>query len=225
MYEIMFMMFIFVGGIYFFRYLPLMLKYRKSKYGAESGVGLVGFLFNTGNFGEGLTFFELERIDTYSKILTNLYIPTEEGTTEIDLLFIAPSGIYVLESKNYSGWIFGSEKSKNWTTVIFKSKHKFFNPIWQNNKHIKYLKMVLENTQPKSIVVFSDRCELKKLNVGRNVVVQRKQLKETILNDLAAKIYTNEQIDEFYNIMKRYANQSMIIKEQHINQLKNNSKQ
>lgn len=212
------MIFIFVLVIYFLIYSPSKHKHRKSNYRPKIRIYRGSYLFDKGKAGEAFTFFELQSIDTYSKILTNLYIPTEEGTTEIDLLFIAPSGIYVIESKNYSGWIFGSENSRNWTTVIFDSKYKFFNPIWQNRKHVKYLTKILENMQPKSIVVFSDRCEFKKLDVGSNIVIHRRQLKETIENDLATEIYTNEQIDEFYNIMKEYANQSTEVKQQHINQ-------
>jgi hypothetical protein len=53
---------------------------------------------------------------------------------------ISTKGIFVFESKNYSGWIFGSEKNRYWTQTLPKnSKNKFFNPIWQNKAHIKAL--------------------------------------------------------------------------------------
>jgi hypothetical protein len=51
--------------------------------------------------------------------MTNLYIPKKDGsTTEIDLIMLSQTGVYVFESKNYSGWIFGDEKSKNWMQTL-----------------------------------------------------------------------------------------------------------
>lgn len=163
------------------RYVPYILKYNKSNYKYESGVGLFKYLFDTGSFGEALIFFELEKLPMYSKIMANLYIPTEDGTTEIDVLYISSSGIYVIESKNYSGWIFGDEKARNWTAVLFKTKNKFLNPIWQNKKHIKYLSKVLVDVQLRSLIVFSERCELKKVNVEEGLVIKRGKLRKLIL--------------------------------------------
>ena len=110
---------IIVFPIYIFRYLPFIIKYYKSNYKKESGVGIFKFLLNIGYFGEGITFMELEKIPLYSKILPNLYIPTEDGTTEIDLVYVTTSGVYVIESKNYSGWIYGSYKQVACADIAF----------------------------------------------------------------------------------------------------------
>ena len=51
------------------------------------------------------------------KILFNLYIPTADGKyTQVDILFISPKGIFVIESKNYSGTIIGNEYDEKWNT-------------------------------------------------------------------------------------------------------------
>jgi len=34
-------------------------------------------------------------------------------------------GIFVIETKNYKGWIFGSENQKQWIQVNFKQKIAF----------------------------------------------------------------------------------------------------
>ena len=108
--------------------------------------------FNKGNYGEFLTYFSLEKMEGNHKLLTNLYVPKEDGsTTEIDLLLIYESGIFVFESKNYSGWTYGNEKYQKWTKIFpNKKKYQFFNPIGQNNGHISALKniMKLENDAP-----------------------------------------------------------------------------
>lgn len=55
-------------------------------------------------------------------------------------------GIYAVESKNYNGWIFGSEKSKSWTQIFQAGKkERFYDPIWQNTTHVKYLMQLLDS--------------------------------------------------------------------------------
>src|SRR5699024_9569409 len=78
----------------------------KSSYQEESGNNFYQYQFNKGVRGEANIFYVLESLPYDSKIMTNLYVPTRNGTTEIDLVYICPWGIYVIESKNYSGWIF-----------------------------------------------------------------------------------------------------------------------
>ena len=73
--------------------------------------------------------------------ISNLYIKDEDNrTTEIDLIMINPKGIFVFESKNVSGYIYGNPEKKYWTQYIGKNnKIELFNPIWQNKKHIQYI--------------------------------------------------------------------------------------
>lgn len=210
--------------VYLYKYLPLIIKYYKSNYKKEGGVGILKFLLNTGYFGEGLTFIELEKIPVYSKILPNLYIPTEDGTTEIDLVYITISGVYVIESKNYSGWIYGSYKQKEWMSNIYGKKYRFYNPIWQNNNHIKYLKQVLPNIKLNSLIVFSERCQLKKVNVDKKLVIKRNDLKERILLDKENSILSKEDIDNIYNMLKQYGNKTNKEKQAHIDALKKRNK-
>ena len=69
----------------------------------------------------------------------NVTLPTPDGTTQIDHIFVSPYGIFVVETKNMKGWIFGSEKQSQWTQKIFKQTFKFQNPLRQNYKHVKAL--------------------------------------------------------------------------------------
>ena len=114
--------------------LSIYLKYRKSSYKDASGNSFLQILFDKGNYGEFLIFSRLEKLERHHRLLTNIYLPKSDGsTTEIDILMIAETGIYVFESKNYSGWIFGDEKGRNWTQVLEnKQKNHFYNPVWQN---------------------------------------------------------------------------------------------
>ncbi len=91
-------------------------------------------------------------------LLNNITLPVDGGTTQIDHILVSKGGIFVLESKHYSGWIFANPSSPIWTQVIFKSKHKFQNPLRQNYKHIKTIQKVLDFVPSEhihSLVVFT----------------------------------------------------------------------
>ena len=53
----------------------------------------------------------------YKKVLINIYIPNGNHTNEIDSILINNYGVFVIESKGYSGWIFGNETNKTWTQI------------------------------------------------------------------------------------------------------------
>ncbi len=76
-------------------------------------------------------------------LLKNVTLPTEDGTTQIDHILVSQFGVFVIETKNMKGWIFGSEKQKQWTQKIFKHTSKFQNPLHQNYKHLKTLESTL----------------------------------------------------------------------------------
>lgn len=66
-------------------------------------------------------------------------LPTPSGSTQIDHIFVSRFGVFVVETKNMKGWIFGSEKRAEWTQQLYKKSFKFQNPLRQNYKHIKAL--------------------------------------------------------------------------------------
>lgn len=87
------------------------------------------------------------------------------GTTQIDHILLSPFGIFIIETKNYKGWIFGTERQKTWTQKIYKNSYKFQNPLHQNYKHQKVLEQILgdlvESEYLHSLVVFMPDCEFK----------------------------------------------------------------
>lgn len=128
-----------------------------------------------GFFGELFIRFILRFLDKDKYIVINdVLIPTVDGkTSQIDHVIISIYGIFVVETKNYNGWIFGSEHSKNWTQVIYKTKNQFLNPIIQNKGHVKALNDLLldyPNIKYIPIVVFTLNADFKKLDVTSPVV-------------------------------------------------------
>ncbi|NLB22456.1 MAG: NERD domain-containing protein [Clostridium sp.] len=115
------------GVITLFRFM----KFKGSDYKNASGNGFVKTCLDKGAYGEFLIYCELEKMKGKFKVLTNVYLNKGDGlTTEIDLILFGETGCYIIESKNYKGWIFGDEKHKNWTQTLKNNrKNKFFNPI------------------------------------------------------------------------------------------------
>jgi len=100
-------------------------------------------------------------------IFHDLYLKKSNGEfSQIDLVVVTKVGIIVFEVKDFSGWIFGNGNHSQWTQVLAygKSKFRFYNPIMQNNGHIKHLKKQLrqfESIPFYSVVVFYGDCVLK----------------------------------------------------------------
>jgi len=89
-------------------------------------------------------------------LIKNVTLPTDDGTTQIDHVIVSVYGVFVVETKNMKGWIFGSKDQRTWTQKIFKQSHKFQNPLFQNYKHTKTLETLLGlgEQQIFSLVVF-----------------------------------------------------------------------
>lgn len=184
-----------------------------------------------GKYGEKLTERELKWVQLFGrkgKTLRNVYLPTSDGgTSEIDVLFITQKGIFVFESKNYSGWIFGDEKSRNWTAMLpNRVKNQFYNPIMQNRTHLKWLANYVGDDVPLfSIIVFSERCELKKVTVhSENIkVIKRDSTYATVLElwEKNPDCIEPDHIEELYQSLKQLINVDEAIKAAHVANIKN----
>jgi len=166
--------------------------------------------------------------------LKNVYIPLKNGTTsEIDLLYITTKGFFVIESKNYSGYIFGNENQQEWTSTLYAgktwygkskvNKYKFYNPIWQNNTHIKALQEYLGFVHTFSIIVFGKNCEIKNINyTSSNVYVcHEKHLKRTLKSiwNSSADVYDFNILTELYDRLLPFSNPSAEVRQRHVNNI------
>lgn len=118
-----------------------------------------------GAFGEFLVKWAAKRLlpeETY-RPFHNVTLPTEDGTTQIDHIYVSKFGLFVVETKHMQGWIFGSEKQAQWTQSIFRKSFKFQNPLRQNYKHTKTLEAALGISKEAihSVIVFTGNSTLK----------------------------------------------------------------
>ncbi len=97
-------------------------------------------------------------------LLNHVTVQMEDGTTQVDHILISRYGVFVIETKDYKGWIFGGAKQRSWTQVLFRIKHGFQNPIHQNMRHVRAVQYLLNFLPPgaiKSVVVFTGEAEFR----------------------------------------------------------------
>ncbi len=159
------------------------------------------------------------------KIINNVVLNTNGRTAQIDHLIISDFGIFVIETKNYKGWILGGEHSEYWTQVIYKRKEKLYNPIRQNYGHIKVLKHYLQefpNIQYIPIVVFSKKATLKvrttsEVTYSHRLISVIKRYKEIVLDEY--------EKNEIYNQISAVNSSATYNRSQHIKAIKKRIKE
>lgn len=205
------------------------IRYRKTSYYKETGNSLKNINHNKGMRGEYLIYKRLKPLEKIGcKFLFNLYIPRNDTQmSEIDVLVIFKNGIIVFESKNYSGWIFGNVDQKMWIQTLPKGKGKseknsFYNPIFQNHTHINSLKKIVGTDIPiYSVVVFSERCNIKKLTGKSNIpVIYRDEIFSTVEKILETGEKSDLDVNEIYQKLSLYKKASEEIKRKHIEKIK-----
>lgn len=185
---------------------------------------------DTGLIGEFNIFKEFERMEE-KHILTNLYIPKENGTTaEIDLLVVNTKGIHVIESKNYTGKIIGDEKYDKWIQIARK-KSRFYSPFLQNANHILALKNFLPEIDDQAFtsnIIFGDSCVIEKMIITTPgvIVCQLKDFEYRYykMMYLRKDILTPEQVEQIYERLKVASLASPETKAKHVMDAKHSKK-
>ena len=169
--------------------------------------------------------------DVYHR-LNNITFPLANGgSTQIDHIIVSVYGIFVIETKNYKGWIYGSEKQKQWTQAFPNgSKFKFQNPLRQNYLHIKTLAdlLGLELSYFHSMIAFIGECELKTrdelpehvLTSGMVSYVKKKQDK-LLTEDEVTSIVEQIESNRFSKSWRTNRQHKAYLKDKHSNPSKN----
>jgi len=97
-------------------------------------------------------------------LMNHVTIRMDDGTTQVDHILISRFGVFVMETKDYKGWIFANATHETWTQVLFRLRFKFQNPIFQNKRHVRAVQGLLDFLPPeaiRSVVVFTGEAEFK----------------------------------------------------------------
>lgn len=126
----------------------------------------------------------------------DLLLPTADGkTTQVDHVVVSYFGVFVIETKNYAGTIYGNESQRNWTQMLGKQKYSLYNPVWQNHGHVKALQELFSDIPDvpfHSVVVFSERAKLK-VEARSAEVVRTGQLKAALTRQ-RAEVLCDDQV-------------------------------
>ena len=172
-----------------------------------------------GWFGEKKTQFNL-----WLSLNTKLYrrfhdviIPSQHGTTQIDHILVSPFGLFIVETKNYTGWIYGSESQANWTQVIYKSKHKFQNPLRQTHRHKKILSKHLRISESHIQTVISFVGDVQfKTELPSNVL--RSGI-GSYIKQFRVNVFSDKEVERICSLLKNVKSEVNISTEEHIQSL------
>lgn len=122
--------------------------------------------FGYQNRGEALVSHALQAhfVGPNYHLMNHITLNLNHRTTQVDHILVSRFGVFVIETKDYKGWIFADARWATWTQVLFKHKFTFQNPLIQNSHHLQAVHGLLEFLPPsavKSVVVFTGDAELK----------------------------------------------------------------
>ena len=150
-----------VGWLFYFaKFLPSQAEYR-------------------GRLGEQKVCSILKKLPAEYYLWNDIVLQRNGYSVQIDHVVISPYGIFVIETKNYTGWIYGNDDSDQWTKNIYGYRYHFGNPVKQNNSHVKALANLFCMSENSfiPIVVFLDRANLR-CNTNATVIYSKQLLDE-----------------------------------------------
>jgi len=163
--------------------------------------------FLRGWAGERFVKQQLAKLDQNEyKVLSNLLLPSKGvlKTTQIDHVVISKAGIFCIETKAHSGWIYGDADQEYWARYMFHVKEKFYNPLFQNHAHVLAIEDLIKPKYPQakvfSLVIFTNAEKIKVS--GTNSVGYCNKIIENI-KSYVTPIFTDTERDDAYQILSR----------------------
>lgn len=136
---------------------------------------------SSGKRGELRVSFILSQLPKEYHVFNDVYLDVHGHSSQIDHVVVSQYGVFVIETKNYSGAVYGSENAEYWTQYLNGNSYEFRNPIKQNQSHVLAVKDTLHIALPSitPIVVFLNGTDLHCST--NNAVIYTGQLLDFIL--------------------------------------------
>lgn len=173
-----------------------------------------------GEYGERRVALMLKSFAQNGYIINDVIVRWHNLYAQIDHILFLESGIYVIETKNLSGRIYGKDREKYWTQVLAygKEKHHIYSPVLQNNTHINILRHILgENNLFFSVVIFVNA------NIDyiqSNYVYTVKGAKNSIKYRNGICEYSKEEILDMYNKINYFKENPPISEDEYVEMVK-----
>ena len=150
------------------------------------------------------------------RVINDVVLPTPYGSSQIDHIVVSPYGIFVIETKNYCGGIYGTEHGEYWTKNVYGHKYDFYNPILQNTGHVTALRKNLKDYRSFpifSIVAFSRQASLD-VSIQEAIVVYWNQIPRVIRQFRETKL-SSKQVESIYDEIVAINKASASIRKNH----------
>lgn len=190
-----------------------------------------------GRKGE-LDLSHLIKLIPFGTVIRNVYIKNKQGqpVTEIDMILVHTTGIYVFEMKNHTGFFDNVSNSSYWNKyytyfdksvnqTVFKPVGKIYSPVLQNMGHIKSLRGLFEekglptNVPIFSYVVFGHNARLRTEYADSFLkIVTLDDVYPILSCDISSRpfLITNDYYTSFVKLFNSCARVSKADKENHI---------
>lgn len=145
-----------------------------------------------------------------SKILLDVKVEDVNQTHIADVILINKAGIFVINLKQKSGWISGTDKSYEWVEQLYRDKsNNFMNPVNENLRTI-YTLIDLHSELSKeyfeTVLFFSNDCSFQHIEIqSPNIEVLKMNELNKWAHSLTEDKLTKEQVESFYELLKPYA--------------------
>ena len=155
-------------------------------------------------------------------VINNVILPIGKSSSQIDHIYFSKRGIFVIETKNYSGRIYGRDNAEYWTQTLIGShrvvKNKLYNPIMQNARHVQAIKRLIGNRDyifplvifAKGNIQYIESENVYSINSGRNYILRYPEL------------LTDREVDKVYQKIMAFKKKPVITEEEHINRIRSN---
>lgn len=141
-------------------------------------------------------------------IFDDVLIKSNGRTSQIDHIAVSKYGIFVVETKNYSGLIKDDCLATKWTynpSGVMGKNIAFYSPYRQNETHIEFLSRVMETEEEKfrSVVCFSDNAILTdRFAMSGKHILCRHHTMLKFISMYQEVIFTDEEVAKYCNIIK-----------------------
>ena len=153
---------------------------------------------------------------TYHRV-HNAILPSKNGTAQIDHILVSVNGVFIIETKNMKGWIFGSERQPKWTQIIYGHKYSFQNPLRQTFRQKKVLAEFLgiDEHLIHTVVYFVGDCEFK-TRLPPNVLQYGL---ESYVRRFKQKIFSDAEVTRILDKLKSAVDSKPLTKKDHLRSL------
>jgi hypothetical protein len=174
----------------------------------------------SGWFGEKRTTFSMWlSLDkkTYRRF-HDVIIPSKNGTTQIDHILVSSYGVFIVETKNLTGWIFGSKDQPKWTQSLYGKNYSFQNPIRQTFRQKKILAgyFALDESVINTVVYFVGDCKFK-TQLPANVI---KSGLGGYIKQFHSRLFEAEEVERIVREIVQHVSKSTLTTKDHVQSLR-----